>query len=83
MPDDLEGLFEKLVRDKAKKQTKETLQNQARALGISEDKLDAFKIGSWDAMIFDMAHALNLGKYATHDYRQKFIKQWLKDKLGD
>lgn len=79
----MEAHFERLVRDKARKQTKETLRNQAKALGISEDKLDAFTIGSWDAMIFDIAHALNLGKYATHEYRQKFISQWLKDKLGE
>ena len=77
----LESSFEELVRDKAAKQTSESLKAHARTLGISDRELNAFKLGSWDAMIFDMAHALNLGKYATHDYRQKFINKWLAEGL--
>ena len=77
----LESSFEELVKDKAKKQAAK-LKEQAGHLGIADDReLKAFIIGSWDAMIFDMAHALNLGKYATHEHRQKLINKWLAEGL--
>jgi len=82
----LDESIEIVLRDKAKKQTKKSLQEQAEELGITSDKeLRAFLIGSWDAMIFDMVHALNLPlkDYQTHAYRQRLIKKWLAEGLLD
>ena len=82
----LDASVEDLLRDKVIKQTKESLQKQAKDLGItSKDGLRAFIIGSWDAMIFDMVHALNLPPryYQTHEYRQSLIKKWLAEGFLD
>ncbi|MBA7616386.1 hypothetical protein ES703_23682 [subsurface metagenome] len=70
--------FERLVKQKAKNMAgASSWRSQAIGLGIKGDnELRAFKVGGWDAMIFDMAHALNMIKYAESDFRKRLIEQW-------
>lgn len=81
----LDTSFEELVKHKATKQaTAATLREQARDLGfITEEQWDIFKIGSWDAMIYDMAMALNIDpkKQASRQYRAALIQKWLSEGL--
>ena len=80
----LESSFEELVKAKAIRQASESLRDHAKALGfISDEEWRVFKIASWDAMIFDMAQALNLKRntFASHEYRMKIIQKWLTEGL--
>jgi len=75
----LEESFEELVREKARRMAQaETLKEQAAALGVKGiNELRAFKVGGWDAMIFDMAQSLNIDKkFASSDFRQRLIDKW-------
>jgi len=46
-------------------------------LGLkSDNELKAFKLGGWDAMIFDMAQVLNLVSYARRDFGKRLIEKW-------
>ena len=78
---DIEGAFEQLVKNKAEHMAG-TCARQATELGIkSADEVKAFKLGGWDAMIFDMAQALNLVSYARRDFRKHLIEKWLSEGL--
>ena len=81
----LDDSFDELVKDKAMRQgTAATLKEQAHDLGFTtEEQWNIFKIGSWDAMIYDMAQALNVNRnrYASREYRKKLIQQWLDEHL--
>ncbi len=71
--------FEELVKEKAKRMWKaSSLKEQAAELGIKGDnELRAFKVGGWDAMIFDMAQSLNFGRqYGSRDFRKRLIDKW-------
>ena len=81
---EMKECFEKLVRNKANRMAyAASWKEQAAALGIKSDaELRAFKLGSWDAMIFDMAQALNLGRTCgNRDSRKRLIQQWLNENL--
>lgn len=55
-------------------------EEQAQELGIKDGKeLKAFKVGGWDAMIFDMAQSLNFINFARRDFRKRLIEEWLKE----
>jgi hypothetical protein len=67
--------FEQLVEYKAKRMAKAAAwKNQASKLGCD---FKAFKVGGWDAMIYDMAFHLGVQKYPTHGFRECLIKKWL------
>jgi len=75
----LEESFEQLVKEKAKRMAKAPLlKEQAAELGIKADtELRVFKVGGWDAMIFDMAQSLKLDKkWAGRDFRKHLIDKW-------
>ena len=78
---DIEKSFEQLVEDKAKHMADaSSWKQQANELGIkSDDELKAFKLGGWDAMIFDMAQALNFVSYARRDFRKRLIEKWQRE----
>ena len=80
---DIEEIFEQLVEYKAKRMADaSTWKEQATELGIkSDDELKAFKLGGWDAMIFDMAQALNIMSYARRDFRKRLIQKWLREDI--
>jgi hypothetical protein len=73
--------FKELVKHKAQQMAEaSTWKEQAAELGLkSDDELKAFKLGGWDAMIFDMAQALNFVSYARRDFRQRLIEKWLRE----
>ena len=77
--------FEVLLTIKAEKMAKaSTWRDQAKGLGVEgDDQLKAFKLGGWDAMIYDMAHALDIDvrRYADRKFRKQLIEKWLKDGL--
>ena len=67
--------FEQLVEYKAKRMAKAAAwKNQASKLGCD---FKAFKVGGWDAMIYDMAFSLGVQRYATRKFRERLIKKWL------
>jgi hypothetical protein len=71
--------FEQLVEYKAKRMAKAAAwKNQASKLNCD---FKAFKIGGWDAMIYDMAFSLGVQRYATRDFRERLIKKWLNEGL--
>ena len=71
--------FEQLVEYKAKRMAKAaSWKNQASRLSCD---FKAFKVGGWDAMIYDMAFSLGVQKYATRDFRERLIKKWLTEGL--
>jgi hypothetical protein len=71
----IENDFEQLVEYKAKRMAKAgSWKNQARRLGCD---FKAFKVGGWDAMIYDMAFSLGVQRYATRDFRERLINKWL------
>ena len=75
----LEESFEEIAKERAKRMAvANSLKEQAAKLGIKTDsELRAFKVGGWDAMIFDMAQSLNLGKqYGGRDFRRRLIDKW-------
>jgi hypothetical protein len=41
----------------------------------------AFKVGGWDAMIYDMAFSLGVQRYATRLLRERLIRKWLEEGL--
>jgi len=71
--------FEQLVRYKAERMAKAaSWEDQASRLNCD---FKAFKVGGWDAMIYDMAFSLGVQKYATRNFREHLIKKWLKEGL--
>jgi len=70
--------FEEIVKNKAKHMADaSSWRRQAAELGVmGEDQLRAFKLGGWDAMIFDMAQALNLVSYARSEFRKQLVGKW-------
>jgi len=78
-----EESFEQLVKHKAKRMAEATSwKEQAAELGIKGDnELRAFKVGGWDAMIFDMAQSLNFVTYARRDFRKRLINKWEKEDM--
>lgn len=67
--------FEQLVEYKAKRMAK-AASWKAQASSLSCD-FKAFKVGGWDAMIYDMAFSLGVQRYATRKFREHLIKKWL------
>jgi len=54
-------------------------QQQAIDLGFSNsDELRAFKVGGWDAMIYEMGMSISQA-YAERKYRKQLIEKWLND----
>lgn len=82
---DTKECFEQLVRNRAEHIADDSsLKKQAIALGVnvdSDNELNAFKLGRWDAMIFDSAQALNLVAYAKRDFRKHLIEKWQSEGL--
>jgi len=74
----IEESFEEIVKNKAKHMADaSSWRRQANELGITtENELKAFKLGGWDAMIFDMAQALNIVSYARSEFRKSLIDKW-------
>ena len=74
--------FEEIVKWKAERMAKaKTLREQAEKMNC---EWKVFKIGGWDAMIFDVARSLDLpAEYSTRDYRRNLIEQWLEEGLGE
>jgi hypothetical protein len=71
--------FEQLVEYKAKRMAKAAAwKNQASKLSCD---FTAFKVGGWDAMIYDMAFSLGVQRYATRAFRERLIKKWLNEGL--
>jgi hypothetical protein len=67
--------FEQLVEYKAKRMAEAAAwKNQAGKLGCD---FKAFKVGGWDAMIYDMAFSLGVQRYATRAFRERLINKWL------
>jgi hypothetical protein len=67
--------FEQLVEYKAKRMAKAaSWKDQASSLSCD---FKAFKVGGWDAMIYDMAFSLGVQRYATRKFRERLIKKWL------
>jgi hypothetical protein len=79
----IEASFEEIVKNKAKHMSDAaSWKNQAIKLGVKgEEQLKAFKIGGWDAMIFDMAQSLNYVRYAQSEFRRNLIDRWLREGL--
>ena len=79
----IEESFEELVRNKAKHMADaSSWRGQATELGVgSEAEFRAFKLGGWDAMIFDMAQALNIVRYAQSQHRKRLIQKWEREGL--
>lgn len=79
----IEESFEEIVKNKAKHMADATSwRRQAEELGVSsEEQLRAFKLGGWDAMIFDMAQALNIVRYAQSQHRKRLIQKWEREGL--
>ncbi|GAI08813.1 unnamed protein product [marine sediment metagenome] len=75
---DTKECFEQLVRNRAKHMADApSLTEQATKLRLNSDaELKAFKLGCWNAMIFDSAQALNLMAYAKQDFRRRLIEKW-------
>lgn len=71
--------FEQLVEYKAKRMAK-AASWKAQASSLSCD-FKAFKVGGWDAMIYDMAFSLGVQRYATRKFRERLIKKWLNEGL--
>jgi len=80
---DTKECFEQLVWNKAKHiGDAPSLKEQAAKLGLNSDnEVKAFKLGRWDAMIFDSAQALNLLAYARRDFRKRLIEKWQREGL--
>jgi len=73
----LEESFEELVKYKAKRMAEaSSWKDQASRLNCD---FKAFKVGGWDAMIYDMAFSLGVQKYAARDFRERLIKKWLEE----
>jgi len=72
---DIEENFEQLIKYKAKRMA-EAASWKDQASRLSCD-FKAFKVGGWDAMIYDMAFSLGVQRYATRDFRERLIKKWL------
>jgi len=71
--------FEQLVEYKAKRMAGAgAWKNQADKLGCD---FKAFKVGGWDAMIYDMAFSLGVQRYAARAFRERLIKKWLSQGL--
>lgn len=76
---DIEENFEQLIRYKAKRMAEAaSWKDQAGRLGCD---FQAFKIGGWDAMIYDMAFSLGVQTYARRDFREHLIKKLLDEGL--
>jgi len=76
----LEESFEEVVKHKAKRMAKaSSWDQQAKTLGITKPaELRAFKLGGWDAMIYDVGMTLGQ-RYARRDFRRQLINKWEKE----
>ena len=76
---DVEENFEQLIKYKAKRMAEAaSWKDQASRLNCD---FKTFKVGGWDAMIYDMAFSLGVQTYATRNFRERLIKKWLDEGL--